>query len=259
MFAKNGDISINYQVEGDGKPVVLLHSHLSSLQMWYDGYVEYLSKKYKVLAIDIRGFGKSSKPHEPDAYEDEHLANDILAVLDQESLPDATVYGYSMGGKVVYACLKHAPDRITSAIIGGAPPDDMKRREQLILEQNRTLAMGMESYIEFLELRVGKQSEEMKTAILQNDPEAIVALNKHWLNQPGFTDEFLKNITCPVFLYAGTSDQPIHERLKHVSTLIPNCLFFEVPGANHQQAFIQKELVLPEIDKFLSTITKDEN
>ncbi|MHA2334605.1 MAG: alpha/beta fold hydrolase [Candidatus Hodarchaeales archaeon] len=251
-IARNGEIFINYQVEGEGRSIVLLHSYLSDYRMWYDdGYVEYLSKNNKVIAIDIRGFGKSSKPHESGAYAEQYLVGDVLAVLNQESLQKTIVYGYSMGGRIAYACLKHAPDRITSAIVGGMHPYELDDLKPLLLEQNKDLAKGWDYYIDKAEQRVGEFTDEYKQMIHQNDPKAIIAFNEYLLEMTGFSDETLKNITCPVLLYSGTEDKVINERLKQVSTLIPNSVHFEIPGANHQQAFMQKEIVLPRVDEFL--------
>ena len=107
-LAKNKEFNINYRIEGEGKPIVLLHSHLMDLQMWYEGgYVQHLSKNHKVIAMDIRGFGKSSKPYDSAAYEYEHLAKDVSVILDQQGIRKTCVFGYSMGGFIAFACLKY--------------------------------------------------------------------------------------------------------------------------------------------------------
>ena len=55
-----GGSRIHYQVEGDGPPLVLVHGFTSTLREWYDaGYVEPLSRDYKVILVDIRGHGDS--------------------------------------------------------------------------------------------------------------------------------------------------------------------------------------------------------
>ena len=65
-YAINQGIKINYQIEGDGPSLVLLHGGLSNLQMWYElGYVEALKNDYQLILIDLRGHGSSDKPGMP--------------------------------------------------------------------------------------------------------------------------------------------------------------------------------------------------
>src|SRR5262245_20961152 len=63
-------VRIRYVDEGTGEPVVLIHGHTSNIEVsWIDtGVLPILAKHHRVVALDLRGHGKSGKPHEPEAY-----------------------------------------------------------------------------------------------------------------------------------------------------------------------------------------------
>jgi pimeloyl-ACP methyl ester carboxylesterase len=68
-YAHNAGVRIHSQVEGEGCPLVLQHGFSESVVDWYEsGYVDALSRDYRLILIDARGHGTSDKPHDPDAY-----------------------------------------------------------------------------------------------------------------------------------------------------------------------------------------------
>ena len=100
-YADNNGVKINYEVEGEGTPLVLQHGFSSSLQSWRDnGYVDALKSDYKLIMIDSRGHGASDKPHDPESYDMKIRVGDILAVMDAEGIDKAHYWGYSMGGQI---------------------------------------------------------------------------------------------------------------------------------------------------------------
>jgi pimeloyl-ACP methyl ester carboxylesterase len=79
----NEGIRIHYEVEGQGPPLVLQHDLFGSTQSWWlNGYVDELSKDYKLILTDAHGHGESGKPHEMQAYNSELMTGDIVVVLD---------------------------------------------------------------------------------------------------------------------------------------------------------------------------------
>ena len=95
----NQGVRIHYQVEGEGPPLVLQHGGIDSIESWYElGYVDALKTAYQLILIDARGHGTSDKPHDVHAYGLQWVADDIRTVLDEQHLPKAHFWGYSMGG-----------------------------------------------------------------------------------------------------------------------------------------------------------------
>jgi pimeloyl-ACP methyl ester carboxylesterase len=93
---------IELAVVADGDPqrpaIVLVHGYPDAKEIWR-GVLPQLSEHYRVIAYDVRGFGDSDKPHGPAAYDYEHLAADLLAVIEEFS-PGRPVHlvGHDWGG-----------------------------------------------------------------------------------------------------------------------------------------------------------------
>ena len=111
-FAVNQGNRIHYQVEGKGPPLVLLHGIFWRVAGWYRyGYVDALKDKYRLILIDALGHGGSDKSHDGTAYTLPRHVGDITAVLDALEVPQAHVWGYSMGGWFGFGMAKYARDR----------------------------------------------------------------------------------------------------------------------------------------------------
>jgi pimeloyl-ACP methyl ester carboxylesterase len=121
-YCDNEGVSIYYEVEGEGPPLVLLHGLSGSLELWRDaGYVEALKDDYQIILIDARGHGKSDKPHDPEAYRLDLMVADVVAVLDDLQLGKAHFLGFSMGGLIGWGIAKHTPERFHSLLIQDNP------------------------------------------------------------------------------------------------------------------------------------------
>ena len=95
VFESNG-VKIRYVTEGKGEPIVLLHGWMGDSSMWGRLDTNPATKEYQLIAVDLRGHGKSDKPHDPEKYGPE-MAEDVVRLLDHLKLPKAHLVGYSMG------------------------------------------------------------------------------------------------------------------------------------------------------------------
>src|SRR6202020_2594770 len=115
-------IEIPYSDEGEGEPIVLVHGFASNKEVnWvFPGWVSALTRAgRRVIALDDRGHGASTKLYDPAAYHSAIMAEDVRALLDHLGLPRADVFGYSMGARITaFLALLH-PDRVRSAVFGG--------------------------------------------------------------------------------------------------------------------------------------------
>jgi pimeloyl-ACP methyl ester carboxylesterase len=119
---KNGNVEIAYLDEGEGKPVVLVHGFASTKEVnWVaTGWVTTLNHAgRRVIAIDNRGHGASSKLYDPSAYHSATMADDVRALLDHLKIESVDVMGYSMGSRITAFLAVKYPGRVRSAIFGG--------------------------------------------------------------------------------------------------------------------------------------------
>jgi pimeloyl-ACP methyl ester carboxylesterase len=147
-FSSFDGVEIAFDTWGEGPPVLLLHGFASSHRgSWVTtGVVDALTGVgRRVVAWDARGHGRSEKPHDPAAYDDDAMVRDAIALLDHLSLGPVDVVGYSMGAMTTIRLAARDP-RVRSAVLGGVGGDVTPPRrpgrlaEALLVEDRSTIA-----------------------------------------------------------------------------------------------------------------------
>ena len=119
-FESHG-VRIRYVEQGAGEPLVLLHGLGGSIETWTStGILQKLAQDHRVIAFDLRGHGKSSKPHDPQSYGRE-MGLDVVRLLDHLGIARAHVAGYSLGGMLLSQLITLHPDRVASASLIAGP------------------------------------------------------------------------------------------------------------------------------------------
>ena len=107
-------VNIYYEISGSGEPLVLIAG--IGYDRWYwQRMLPGLSRQFQVIAFDNRGIGQSDKP--PGPYNAQLLANDTAGLLDALEIPQAQVFGHSMGGFVAQALALDYPQRLKKLIL----------------------------------------------------------------------------------------------------------------------------------------------
>ena len=122
----NGAVEIAYLDEGrdnpDAEPIVLVHGFASNKEInWVNpSWVTTLTRAgRRVIALDNRGHGQSTKLYGVDDYDMPLMAGDVRALLDHLAIVRADIMGYSMGARITAFLAVHEPSRVRSAILGG--------------------------------------------------------------------------------------------------------------------------------------------
>ena len=114
-------VELYYEIQGTGKPVVLIHGWPLSGRAWESQLPALVEAGYQVITYDRRGFGKSSQPW--NGYDYDTLAQDLKALMDELDLTNATIIGFSMGGGEVARYLgKYGSERVSKAVLASAVP-----------------------------------------------------------------------------------------------------------------------------------------
>lgn len=113
-FADIDGVRIHYQEKGAGTPLVLLHGFTSSTYSWKDVF-EPLSKHFRVVAVDLKGFGFSGKPDGD--YSRRAQAMLVTHLLDYLKIEKAWLCGNSMGGEVALNLALLNPQRVAGLIL----------------------------------------------------------------------------------------------------------------------------------------------
>ncbi len=252
--AKNGDINIYYEVEGEGPPLVLHHGITGSLENWREsGYVDGLRSDYQLILMDARGHGKSDKPHDPEAYTGGKRAGDVTAILDDLDISSSHFFGYSYGGRTGLELAKYAPERVRSLIIGGMSPWGGSPDDPGSVGFIQLFEAGPEALVAWFE-QSGPIPPERRTRLLAIDSEALIALVKN--SWPALEGD-LSEMTMPFLVFAGEADDNIKQQeIKEVYKNLPDATFFTLPGLNHGQTWVRSDLVLPHVKEFLARVSR---
>mgnify|MGYP005711848147 FL=1 len=106
-------MTLNYKTLGSGKPLVILHGLLGSLDNWVT-VSKYLSKSYKIYIIDLPNHGKS---YHSQVFSYEDMSNDLDSFFNKNGLTDFSLLGHSMGGKLALKYTDMFEDKIDKLII----------------------------------------------------------------------------------------------------------------------------------------------
>jgi 3-oxoadipate enol-lactonase len=109
-------VDIYYEKAGSGPPLVLIHALPFDHNLWIY-QVERFSSRFTTLAMDLRGLGRSAKPHTP--FTLEVMGNDILGVMKDEGVKSAVVLGCSIGSKLALMLACDHPEIFKAAILVG--------------------------------------------------------------------------------------------------------------------------------------------
>jgi pimeloyl-ACP methyl ester carboxylesterase len=110
-------VRLHYSDEGEGPPVVLIHGFGSSMEIWHQVIPELL-REHRVIAVDLKGFGWSSRP-EGD-YSPTEQGRLVLALMSKLGVRKADIVGHSWGASVSLALALQAPERVHRLALYGA-------------------------------------------------------------------------------------------------------------------------------------------
>ncbi len=123
-----GDVQLNVARVGSGEPIVFLHGFPQYWYCWRHQMEFFAAQGYQAIAPDMRGYHESDKPAGLEAYRAEHVAADIVGLLDTLGLKKVALVGHDWGGIVAYTVAGLFPDRISKLAILNAPHPNMIMR-----------------------------------------------------------------------------------------------------------------------------------
>jgi pimeloyl-ACP methyl ester carboxylesterase len=227
----SGPVEIAYLDEGAGDPIVLIHGFASNKETnWvHPGWVTTLTRAgRRVIALDNRGHGASTKLCDPAAYHTERMAGDVLALLDHLGVATADVMGYSMGARITAFCALMAPQRVRSAILGGL---GLHLVEGVGLPESIAYALEAASLDEVTDPsgRVFRRFAEQT----RSDLAALAACIRG--SRQILAQQDVARIAAPVLIAVGTYDR-VAGSAQALATLIPGARVLDIPGRDHMVA-----------------------
>jgi len=242
-----GDLALNYEQEGAGTDLVLIHGLGSDLHAW-DADVPVLARYHRVLRFDVRGFGASDKP--PGPYAPSLFARDLDALLSGCAVRDAHVLGISLGGVIAQRFALEYSSRVRSLVLVstssevGVQAIAAWRRLADMVERNGFDARSADASRAFSAGFVQRHPEivaDVGRRNAANDPRAYAAAARavsdyHWTAD-------LPRLRIPTLILQGADDQltPPGGSVK-MQRALPAARLLMVADAGHNLPLEQPEL-----------------
>lgn len=228
---QNGDVEIAYIDQGEGDPIVLVHGFASNKEAnWVNpGWLTTLTRAgRRVIALDNRGHGQSSKLYDPAAYHSATMAEDVRALLDHLGIGRADVMGYSMGARITSFLAANHPDRVRSAILGGL---GIRLVDGVGLPMSIAEAMEAPSLADVTD-PAGRAFRSFAEQT-KSDLRALAACIRGSRQTLG-RDE-AATIRVPVLIAVGTRDD-VAGSCHDLAALIPGAQALDIPDRDHMLA-----------------------
>ncbi|MBI1204973.1 MAG: alpha/beta fold hydrolase [Rhodopseudomonas sp.] len=227
----NGDVEIAFLDEGAGDPIVLIHGFASNKDVNWVGtaWVSTLVRAgRRVIALDNRGHGKSSKLTDPAAYHSDKMAGDVAALLDHLKIERADVMGYSMGARITAFLAVERPERVRAAILGGL---GVRLVEGVGLPQSIAEALEAPSLDDVTD-PMGRVFRAFAQQT-KSDLKALAACIRG--SRQVLTREQVGAIGIPVLVAVGTKDD-VAGSPEALAAMIPGAEALPIPDRDHMLA-----------------------
>jgi pimeloyl-ACP methyl ester carboxylesterase len=250
-------IPLHYRDEGHGLPVLLFHAFPLNGEA-YEKQLKALSRRYRFIIPDIRGFGRSGLGEGPT--EMARIAQDALALLDALKVDSAVVGGVSMGGYASMALLREDAGRVRGLVLVDtqATADDEAGRARREASAQEALREGPEASVRALLPKVvaaGPDSEvgrEVAAMMRTATPAGLAAAQRGMALRPDSKD-ILARYAGPALVVVGEKDPvtPL-EKAKQMADLITGARLEVIPDAAHLPNQEQPEKFNAVLESFLS-------
>ena len=194
------DIQLNYQEAGTGTPV-LLHGNGED-HTYFRHQIEYFRTRYRVIALDTRGHGKSPRGTAP--FTIEQFSRDLWGFMTAHEIAQAVILGFSDGANIAMEFAMAHPQMVRALILNGGnlDPSGVKRTTQLPIELGYRIAR-----------RFAARSEDAR-----KNAEMLGLM----VNEPHIRPRDLSGITAPTLVLCGARDMIRESHTRKIAQSLPN-------------------------------------
>jgi pimeloyl-ACP methyl ester carboxylesterase len=237
-YAPVNGIRIWYATFGKGEPVLFVHGGLANSD-WWGNQVRALEGKYRVIVMDSRGHGRSTRSAQGYSYD--LMASDVLGLMDFLHLKKVTLIGWSDGAIIgLDIAMKH-PERLTKlfAFAANYDPAGVADASKSPVATKFISRSGI---------------DYARLSPTPGDYKAFSdAIQKMWAREPHWTKADFKKITVPTWIVDSDHDEMItHDQPRTMADWIPNAGLLILPDASHFGFVQQPREFNTAIEEFLN-------
>jgi len=200
------DIQLHYTKTGSGFPLILLHGNGED-SSYFEHQIPAFSQQFTVYAVDTRGHGKSPMGAAP--FTLSQFADDLLAFMDEQGLPQADILGFSDGGNIALLFALRYPERVRRLVLNAANMHPTGIKTRYLTEMRREREAVDES------TEAGRHQARLLDLMLL---------------EPTLTSKDLRALTCPTLVIAGRYDVIVENHTRLMALAIPSAKLAIIPG-----------------------------
>lgn len=239
-YAPVNGLQLYYEVRGRGRPLVLLHGGLMTIDLNFGPLLDPLAAGRQVIAVELQGHGHTADTRPEMTIE--ALAADVIGLLDHLGIGQADIFGFSLGGLVAVEAALAAPSRVGRLIVASANPHRPPGRESTPPGDDL-----MPTPADFQAMHDAYDAAAPDPA---HFGESAARTTKMVHEVPGKASE-LRSLHAPVLLMFGDRDfSPLPDVLELLG-LLPDAQLAVLPGTTHVSVTRRPAEVLALTSRFL--------
>ena len=218
-YAQVNGVRIWYAVFGHGQPVILLHGGLANSNYW-GNQVPALAESHRVIVMDSRGHGRSTRDAQPYGYA--LMASDVIGLMDFLGIPQAAIVGWSDGAILGLSLAMSHPERVSRLFAFAANSDPSGVKD-----------VGKSPVFNEFTARAEKEYEAL-SATPGQFKTFFAEIGKMWETQPNWTAKDLNAIKVPTWIVDADHDEAIQrDNTEFMAREIPNAGLLLQPEVSH--------------------------
>ena len=215
-------IKMYYEIYGHGKVLVLIHGGGSTIETTFGRVIPMLSKKYKVIAMDLQAHGRTNDRNAPESFERD--ADDVAALLKNLNIAKASFFGFSNGGTTAIELAIRHPEIVDKLILGSALCKRDGVPEQFWGFMKQATLANMPVQLKDAYLKVSPDQKGLQT---MHDKDA-----ERMINFKDIPDQEIASIKAPTFIIIGDKDVIKPEHAIEMQRKIAGSELAIIPGGH---------------------------
>ena len=257
MFIELNGVRHHYVSTGEGPPVVMVHGLGGSLHAWH-GVIETLSIHHHVIALDLRGHGRSDAGS--GGYSVQQFSQDVAALINALELPPVTLVGHSLGSLVAQHLAVEKPEAIDQLVLLGGiswfEPDTKKAYEdRATLVESDGVDAIIDAWLDGAlaprtRAKLPQLAGLMRDLMLRNDAKSYASACRALAKMPRINRQ---DIGQPTLLLVGDHDRSTPVAMtEEIHAEIPVSRVQVVPTAGHWAMLEQPDVIAAAILQYLT-------
>ena len=265
-IANVNGVDLNYELAGEGEAVVFVHGYTGSARDWAN-QVPALSPKYRFIALDLRGHGKSAAPSREEDYSVPIFASDVFGLLKTLGIKKCCLAGHSLGGFTALQFAVEYQDMLAGLVLVDTSsgqyqrdPNYVQLRQKLDeLARNQGLEAAFEYDVANNPMRIERFQKHPELREVSRQKVLMTSVDGYIYASTAITKwepvtPRLPEIRVPTLIYWGDEDLPFYEPSRLMKEGIADSEMVTVKGVGHNPHEEAPDAFNEALLKFLSRI-----